>query len=374
MEHRTDVFWNELNALTPAAGPLPAAAHERLHRAVCARVHAELADHAQQAPARPAKAAGRHARAWALRLAGCAAACLALLGGTGLACPALAEELPLVGGVFAWLNSRDKAQLQSETLDEAAAPAGVPAQADDPAAAEPCPLTLESIYCDGLYLRLAVTLRDPEGRLDAYDTITSEHRILESAGELQNGELLLDGERTGECPRIGPVLTRLDEATFAGDLLYRWPESAAPGEHAAQLTLFTLGVDGVWGEDGYTQQDLPGGDRTLSFTVSADTSANRIWEGEQSENGYTLLRVEAAPGETRVTLRCPENADAPTVQLLADGAPLEQAFGQPQEGGSYSFDFAAAPAGSALSVRVVDKNHGDTRLAEFGVEFAQENR
>ena len=35
---------------------------------------------------------------------------------------------------------------------------------------------------------------------------------------------------------------------------------------------------------------------------------------------------------------------------------------------------AAAPAGSALSVRVVDKNHGDTRLAEFGVEFAQENR
>ena len=53
MEHRTDVFWNELNALTPAAGPLPAAAHERLHRAVCARVHAELADHAQQAPARP---------------------------------------------------------------------------------------------------------------------------------------------------------------------------------------------------------------------------------------------------------------------------------------------------------------------------------
>ena len=31
-------------------------------------------------------------------------------------------------------------------------------------------------------------------------------------------------------------------------------------------------------------------------------------------------------------------------------------------------------AGSALSVRVVDKNHGDTRLAEFGVEFAQENR
>ena len=32
------------------------------------------------------------------------------------------------------------------------------------------------------------------------------------------------------------------------------------------------------------------------------------------------------------------------------------------------------PAGSVLTVRVVDKNHGDTRLAEFGVEFAQENR
>lgn len=232
-------------------------------------------------------------------------------------------------------------------------------------------VTLREIYCDGLYLRLALTLEDTDGSLAGYDQVTTEQRVLESPDELADASLLIDGEYAG-APFTAPLFQRVDETTFAAELIYPLREPIA-GTHEASVTLFTLGVGGSWGENGYTQYDLPGGDRTLTFSFTADSSANRSWTGPVEQNGYTLEAIVATPGETCVMLRLPEGAEPPSVLVEAEGTPLEMARGQRMEAGVWRYDFDAAPASAVeWTVTAADKNNGNATLARFAVEIAQE--
>lgn len=361
MNKKQNAFWQKMEAMDLPADPLTEGEADRLRSRVLGAVKA--------APAkRP-----RPRRLW-WRAGAAAAACLVLLGTTNAVAPALAESLPVVGGVFAWLNRQDKAQLVGREIDEAAAPAAVPAATAAPqpdAAAEGPAVTLREIYCDGLYLRLALTLEDTDGSLAGYDQVTTEQRVLESPDELADASLLIDGEYAG-APFTAPLFQRVDETTFAAELIYPLREPIA-GTHEASVTLFTLGVGGSWGENGYTQYDLPGGDRTLTFSFTADSSANRSWTGPVEQNGYTLEAIVATPGETCVMLRLPEGAEPPSVLVEAEGTPLEMARGQRMEDGVWRYDFDAAPAGAVeWTVTAADKNNGDATLARFAVEIAQE--
>ena len=165
---------------------------------------------------------------------------------------------------------------------------------------------------------MALTLEDTDGSLAGYDQVTTEQRVLESPDELADASLLIDGEYAG-APFTAPLFQRVDETTFAAELIYPLREPIA-GTHEASVTLFTLGVGGSWGENGYTQYDLPGGDRTLTFSFTADSSANRSWTGPVEQNGYTLEAIVATPGETCVMLRLPEGAEPPSAGSVSPGA------------------------------------------------------
>lgn len=363
MSAKQDAFWQKLNAIDPPTEPLSADEAARLRSRVIGAVETA-----------PAAKQPRTRRLW-WRVGAAAAACLVLMGGTNAVAPALAESLPVVGGVFAWLNGRDKAQLVGQGIDQAAAPAAVPAVTSAPqstaADAESPSVTLREIYCDGMYLRLALTLEDLDGSLAGYDVITTDQRVLANPDELTDAALVLDGTYAG-TPFTAPVFHRVDATSFAAELVYPLPTEIT-GAHEASITLFTLGVNGSWGESGYTQDDLPGGDRTLAFSFTADTGENRSWTGPAEQNGYTLEKIIAAPGETCVTLRLPEDADDPAVQLEADGTALEMARAQRLEDGTWRYDFDAAPTNAAeFRVTIVDKNNGDATLAGFAVEIAQE--
>lgn len=106
-------------------------------------------------------------RGWIVSLSAVAAA-FVLLFGVNAAFPAFAEELPLIGGIFAQFHGKSgketPANVNQEVIDRAvklepvsqAGPA--PAAASDPKQDCPVSISLSEASCDGLVLNLALSL------------------------------------------------------------------------------------------------------------------------------------------------------------------------------------------------------------------------
>ena len=115
---------HELDRLDLPAAPLSGDEFDRILAAARDRLPRGKAVPA----ARPASPACRPLRALGRAVARLAA-CAVLLCGVNAVAPALAEELPLVGGAFAWVNRNANARLRSEQLDSYAESIGAPATA-----------------------------------------------------------------------------------------------------------------------------------------------------------------------------------------------------------------------------------------------------
>ena len=377
-------FWDELDALPTDDAPLTAAENNRLADAVLAKVHNKTA--AKKTIHRMAKP--RRLPVWGKALAG-VAACMAVLCGVNSVNPALAEGLPFVGDVFSFLNQqRFKTQLQSDQLTAQAQPTAVPAVPDttdaDNAAGESTPytLTLNQVYCDGLYLRIGLTLTAPEGddSLAGYDWLAQEpggENWIEICEQQADGTLLADGQAL--TPLNGFAFQRVDDHTFAADMDYDLADYTGSTD-AMDCTLTVAGLNGVQGAhdvDGSYLQTALDGSWTLHFTATAQDTANRIGTPTEPEsNGYTLTSVIAAPGETRVTVQLPADApDGAVLQLFApDGTQLQCASSRPSaDGTAKTYDFDAAPAdAAALTARMVDKNTEPlTVLAQWQIALPQ---
>ena len=89
-----------------------------------------------------------------------AAACLAVgLGSINFAAPAVAEQLPVVGSLFSWLNrggQDDYVSLQSEQLNKYAETVESTAETAD----SPYTLTLGQVFNDGDWLRISLINTD----------------------------------------------------------------------------------------------------------------------------------------------------------------------------------------------------------------------
>ena len=163
----------QLNDLSSADMPLTGAELSRLTKTVLKQVGREQ-------ERKKSRHAGRGWPVWS-RVLTSGAACVLLLAGVNGFNPALAESLPVLGDVFAYINRLDKAQLQSGRLDEYARQAQVQAQNAPESLPEDAPkvmaaqqdgdagtgdalhpenytLTLRQIYCDELYLRVGLVL------------------------------------------------------------------------------------------------------------------------------------------------------------------------------------------------------------------------
>ena len=199
-------FWNELDALPTEETPLTAVESDRLADAVLAKLHAESGEAPRKKSVHRAKSA-KHRRVpvWGRALAG-VAACMAVLCGVNTVNPALAEGLPFVGDVFSFLNQHDsKNQLKSDRLSGYAQQAAVPAvpesqsETGESSTANPYTLTLNQVYCDGLYLRIGLTLTAPDGNdsLAGYDWLAQNpggEGWIEICQAQADGTLLANGQ------------------------------------------------------------------------------------------------------------------------------------------------------------------------------------
>lgn len=356
---------------------------------------------------KPAKRVRRKRRwpVWGKMLTG-AAACAVFLAGVNGVNPAWAEGLPVLGDVFAYINGLPKGHLQSEQLAEYAQPAQIQADSDssrqDDAASgianqqdvlpeQSCQLTLSQIYCDGLYLRLGLTLTAEDDTLADFEVVTIDPPLLwedtspEEANTLYGG-VTLNGEAVSGD--LLPCFRRQDAHTFVCEMDYNLQDyTGALEDMQASLTLSNLvGVTGTDGAVGAEEKTPLAGSYSLSFSVSADgtlTREGRIEGGEQ--NHLCLLSLKATPGETQtrysVNGPLPNNA-TPALRLFAvqDGklVKLQPAVGSIEKGDGqsntvYTDYFDAVPEGvTELRAQLLDKNaESEVILGEWTITLPQ---
>lgn len=214
------------------------------------------------------KPAGHRRFPWG-RVAAAAAACLAVgLGSINFAAPAVAEQLPVVGSLFSWLNrggQDDYVSLQSEQLNKYAETVESTAESAD----SPYTLTLGQVFNDGDWLRISLMLTSEDDSLAGFNAIGPREDAVEKAmqsGGGQYGTLVLDNgiELSG-----GVTFEKRDDHTFVAGLNYElFLTHDDLAGHTATLTLSDLmacnksivETDGksYWHYDYADQTPLPG--------------------------------------------------------------------------------------------------------------------
>ncbi len=377
-----DDLMRQLDHLSTDDAPLTDAELERLTQAVLERTGQKKAENRQKKP--------RHGWPVWSRVAVSGAACAVLLAGLNGINPALAEELPLLGNVFAYINSLSKTPLRSEQLAEYAQPVQLQAESSPEAAeaqqqdasAQPYTLTLSQIYCDELYLRVGLVLTAEDDSLANFEAVTIDPPMLYEDTPEAQANTLYGGITLNGTPVSGdllPCFRKQDDRTFLCEMDYSLANyTGDTQEMQASLTFSHLvGVNRGDGAVGSEQETPLDGIYALNFTVSADASLTRQGTfSEETQNGITLKGVAVTPGETCVTYSWDSSVPAsvsPALQVFtADGNRLQAANGTRNEEGdavTLCEYFDAVPEGvTALTVRVVDKNsEALTRLAEWTV-------
>lgn len=327
----------ELDALDLPAAPLEAGEADRVLALAGGRVHA----------ASPAKHTPRRVWRWVRGGAAVAAACVLVLGSVNFVDPAFAESLPLVGGVFSWLNRSEDARLRSEQLNQYADTVGQTAESADAAYT----VTLGQVYRDEDWLRLSLVLTAGDDSLAGFDTIRADAGgsmpadVRDASGTLvlQDGSAIMQ-EGVG-------WFTRQDDQTFVMGLNYplfldraRTPEqltgqtvTLALHDLVACNTEIVAETSNAWGGGStrmeYHDETPLAGDYTLTFTMPAPSSEGvRSYTGPQEQNGITLHSLTATPAATKFEIQVPSYAgESCTTQIrltAEDGALLKPERGE----------------------------------------------
>ena len=299
------------------------------------------------------KPAGHRRFPWG-RVAAAAAACLAVgLGSINFAAPAVAEQLPVVGSLFSWLNrggQDDHTSLHSEQLNKYAETVESTAESAD----TPYTLTLGQMFNDGDWLRISLMLTAEDDSLAGFNAIEPSQDAVEKAvldGNTQYGTLVLDN---GNMLSGGIDFEKRDDHTFVTGLNYElFLANEDLAGHTATLTLSDLvacnksivETDGksYWHYDYADQTPLPG-TYTLTFTIPEASDAGvRTLTAPVEQDGITLQSIKATPAATKVLLTFPPEQHWVSVKLYtADGTELGRERG---EGGWWvNGDWAADPA------------------------------
>ena len=314
-----------LNDQPMPAAPLTDDEFARVLDAACAKLP----------KAKPAK----HRLPWG-RMAAAAAVCLAVgLGSVNFAAPAVAEQLPVVGSLFSWLNrggQDDYVSLQSEQLNKYAETVESTAETAD----SPYTLTLGQVFNDGDWLRISLMLTSEDDSLAGFNAIEPSQDAVEKAvldANTQYGTLVVDD---GNMLSGAIDFEKRDDHTFVTGInyeLFLTHEDLAG--HTATLTLSDLvacnksivETDGksYWHYDYADQTPLPG-TYTLTFTIPEVSDAGvRTLPAPVEQDGITLQSVRATPAATKVLLSFPAEQHWVNVRLFTeDGTELGHERGE----------------------------------------------
>lgn len=270
---------------------------------------------------------------WARAAAAAAACAVVTLGSVNFAAPAVAEELPVVGSLFSWLNrggQADPVSLQSEQLNRYAETVESTAESAD----TPYTLTLGQVFNDGDWLRISLMLTSEDDSLAGFNAIEcNQDAVTKSSqdGSGHYGTLVLDDgtELSG-----GIDFEKRDDHTFVTGINYElFLENGGLAGHTATLTLSdlmacnksTVETDGksYWHYDYADQTPLPG-TYTLNFTIPEASDAGvRTMTVPVEQDGVALQSIKATPAATKVELTFPPEQHWVDVKLYtADGTEL----------------------------------------------------
>ncbi len=217
-------------------------------------------------------------------LGGLAAAFLVLLG-VGAANPALAAELPLIGGLFQKYNPESKVAVGTYVgTYEKVAEINSRAEGEN---AEGLALTVEEGYSDGEYIHLSFTMDAPKPYLEKYYYLwlPLDITLNEKTWDKQAGLALYSGEDR-----------------FEGTLALKLKD---PVENGAELSLTYANEEMVgFYNFGGDQEQLPGA-FSGSLQLTADTSNNREFEDFGSSGDIKITAVEATPSYTKISYEIP---------------------------------------------------------------------
>lgn len=279
---------------------------------------------------------------WGRNAAVAAAACAVLLGGVNLASPALAESLPAVGNLFAWINRDADTRLRSEQLNQYAGTVEQTAESAEGAYT----VTLGQIYRDEDWLRLSLLLTAADGSLDGFDTIRADADGSMPADTRDASGTLVLGDGGAIMQEGQGWFTRQPDGSFVMGLNYPlFLDEWTPEELTGQTV--TLGLHGLvacnteivaqttheWG-GGLTQMEYHDetpleGDYTLTFTMPApSTEGVRSYTGPQEQNGVTLHSLTATPAAAKLDIQVPADGSIQLKLTTEDGTLLKQERGE----------------------------------------------
>lgn len=279
---------------------------------------------------------------WGRNAAVAAAACAVLLGGVNLASPALAESLPAVGNLFAWINRDADTRLRSEQLNQYAGTVEQTAESAEGAYT----VTLGQIYRDEDWLRLSLLLTAADGSLDGFDTIRADADGSMPADTRDASGTLVLGDGGAIMQEGQGWFTRQPDGSFVMGLNYPlFLDEWTPEELTGQTV--TLGLHGLvacnteivaqttheWG-GGLTQMEYHDetpleGDYTLTFTMPApSTEGVRSYTGPQEQNGVTLHSLTATPAAAKLDIQVPADGSIQLKLATEDGTLLKQERGE----------------------------------------------
>lgn len=323
-------------------------------------------------PVRPLKAA-------AGAVSGLAAAFLLLFGLNGLN-PALAETLPLIGGVFQQLNQSQgwvnltETQLRVEQYAESME--GVEAQVPANGLLErPMKVTVRETYFDGefLYAGLSMEINTRDDRLfsrrsPGYDVLldgVSQLKYDEEAGDIRGArDFILMGDQTWQPSGSGEYLSQV---------AFHVPEQYRDLERLD----VTLQYSGIYAFQNAFELERNSSPFTLSFTAKKNTARVKRIEGGAEKNGIRLVSAAASPAGTVYTLEIPpEYVNPANGPIFEDGCAvgaLGNAWPQTTEEGWTRLTSVFGGLREAETRKIVysvfDKNNTDEYVAVFLLDF-----
>lgn len=242
-----------------------------------------------------------------------AAACLVLLGVNSVN-PALAESLPLIGGIFQNINgpriygyySSQNFNENQQRISEMAVPAGEN-QVDIPANGlfeKPAKATLQEVYYDGSFVFAGVELE-----IDASeDWLTTLHRggydvLINGEPQVRQDEdgsaLQHQYQESGFVDMSGLLWERAENGHYVTQRAFRVPEQFQ-GAESLDISLCFSAIDGDKGKVNSTGF-------CLSFTAEKSPAALREIDCQGLEmGGVRLVRAYGTPAATYIEVEYPE--------------------------------------------------------------------
>lgn len=311
MKHNREPWMDALET-----GPVPDSVQTKLNEA-----YASL----------PPRTRRRRPMAVVWRSAAALAACAAILCVTNFVNPVLAENLPVVGGLFQLLNEQpeEKKPWQvNETLEQIVVEPEQTGLEVNEQNTFPFEMKLGEAYYDGRFLGVTVQMKLEEPQSCHHYSAEPWNNSYASSPLYKDNPTrfhsIINGIET--YPQHGMSFDKMSDGSYVClltydlfDCYYR-PISGGAADYIADpvfpdtldVQLSIQNLRSLYETDiGYVEGDITEGSWSADFSIDVDHSLTRTYYPNQTINGITLEKVQLTASSTLITYTYADNKDHP---------------------------------------------------------------